>query len=44
MKANPGKATLVNQLASAQLTGQVLQDLTGTSLQLIPYQVSQHQS
>ena len=37
MKANPGKATLVNQLASAQLTGQVLQHLTGTSLQLIPY-------
>jgi len=37
MKANPGKATLVNQLASAQLTGQVLQQLTSTSLQLIPY-------
>src|SRR5712672_504395 len=37
MKANPGRATLVNQLASAQLTGQVLQHLTGTSLQLIPY-------
>jgi tripartite-type tricarboxylate transporter receptor subunit TctC len=37
MKANPGKATLVNQLASAQLTGQLLQHLTGTSLQLIPY-------
>jgi tripartite-type tricarboxylate transporter receptor subunit TctC len=37
MKANPGKATLVNQLASAQLTGQLLQQLTGTSLQLIPY-------
>jgi len=37
MKANPGKATLVNQLASAQLTGQVLQHLTGTNLQLIPY-------
>ena len=37
MKANPGKATLVNQLASAQLTGQLLQSLTGTSLQLIPY-------
>jgi tripartite-type tricarboxylate transporter receptor subunit TctC len=36
MKANPGKATLVNQLASAQL-GQVLQQLTHTSLQLIPY-------
>src|SRR5467141_2092145 len=28
MKANPGKATLVNQLASAQLTGQLLQRLT----------------
>jgi len=37
MKANPGRATLVNQLASAQLTGQLLQSLTGTSLQLIPY-------
>jgi tripartite-type tricarboxylate transporter receptor subunit TctC len=37
MKANPAKATLVNQLASAQLTGQLLQQLTGTSLQLIPY-------
>src|SRR5215813_5796746 len=37
MKANPGRVTLVNQLASAQLTGQTLQQMTGTSLQLIPY-------
>jgi len=37
MKANPGKATLVNQLASAQLAGQLLQQLTGTKLQFIPY-------
>jgi tripartite-type tricarboxylate transporter receptor subunit TctC len=37
MKANPGKATLINQLASAQLAGQLLQQLTGTKLQFIPY-------
>jgi tripartite-type tricarboxylate transporter receptor subunit TctC len=37
MKANPGKATLVNQLASALLAGQLLQQLTATKLQLIPY-------
>jgi tripartite-type tricarboxylate transporter receptor subunit TctC len=37
MKANPGKATLVNQLASALLAGQLLQQLTGTKLQFIPY-------
>src|SRR5260221_12385778 len=37
MKENPGKATLVNQLASAQMTDQLLRHLTGTSLQLIPY-------
>jgi tripartite-type tricarboxylate transporter receptor subunit TctC len=37
MKANPGKATLVSQPASAQLTSQLPAALTGTSLQLIPY-------
>ena len=37
MKANPGKLTFVNQLASAQISGLQLQQLTGTSLQLIPY-------
>jgi tripartite-type tricarboxylate transporter receptor subunit TctC len=37
MKANPGRTTLVNQLASAQLAGQLLQQLTGAGVQLIPY-------
>jgi tripartite-type tricarboxylate transporter receptor subunit TctC len=37
MRANPGKATLVNQTAAAQISGIQLQQLTGTSLQLIPY-------
>jgi tripartite-type tricarboxylate transporter receptor subunit TctC len=37
MKANPGQARLVNQLASAQISGLLLQQLTGTSLQFIPY-------
>ena len=37
MKANPGKLTFVNQLASAQISGLQLQQLTGTSLQLVPY-------
>jgi tripartite-type tricarboxylate transporter receptor subunit TctC len=37
MKANPGRTTLVNQLASALLAGQLLQQLTGASLQFIPY-------
>jgi tripartite-type tricarboxylate transporter receptor subunit TctC len=37
MKANPGKATLVNQTAAAQVSGILLQRLTGTSLQFIPY-------
>jgi len=37
MKANPGKALLVNQTAAAQVSGILLQQLTGTSLQLIPY-------
>ena len=37
MKANPGKATLANQQASAQTAGVLLQQLTGTSLLLVPY-------
>jgi tripartite-type tricarboxylate transporter receptor subunit TctC len=37
MKENPGRARLVNQLASAQISGLLLQQLTGTSLQFIPY-------
>jgi len=37
MKANPGKALLANQTAAAQTSGMQLQELTGTTLQLIPY-------
>jgi tripartite-type tricarboxylate transporter receptor subunit TctC len=37
MKANPGKATFVNQNAAAQVSGILLQQLTGTSVQFIPY-------
>jgi len=37
MKANPGKVTLVNQLASAQVAGQLMYDLSGVNFQLIPY-------
>jgi tripartite-type tricarboxylate transporter receptor subunit TctC len=37
MKANPGKLTFVNQTAAAHISGLQLQQLTGTSLQLIPY-------
>jgi tripartite-type tricarboxylate transporter receptor subunit TctC len=37
MKANPGKATFANQQASAQTAGVLLQQLTGTSLLLVPY-------
>jgi tripartite-type tricarboxylate transporter receptor subunit TctC len=37
MKANPGKATFVNQNAAAQVSGIMLQQLTGTSVQFIPY-------
>ena len=36
MKANPGKATLANQQASAQTAGVLLQQLTGTSLLMVP--------
>ena len=37
MKANPGKATFVNQNAAAQVSGLLLQQMTGTQLQFIPY-------
>jgi tripartite-type tricarboxylate transporter receptor subunit TctC len=37
MHANPGKVTLVSQTAAAQLSGLMLQRLTGTEVQLIPY-------
>lgn len=37
MKANPGNAMLVNQTAAAQLSGVLLEQLTGTSLRFIPY-------
>jgi tripartite-type tricarboxylate transporter receptor subunit TctC len=37
MKANPGKATMANQNASAQTAGVLLQQLTGTSLLFVPY-------
>ena len=37
MKANPGKATLANQTAAAQVGGVLLQQMTGTGLQFIPY-------
>ena len=37
MKANPGKATFVNQQASAQLVAYLMQQLTGTEVLLVPY-------
>ena len=37
MKANPGKVTFVNQNAAAQVSGILLQQLTGTQVQFIPY-------
>jgi tripartite-type tricarboxylate transporter receptor subunit TctC len=37
MKANPGKATLAIQQASAQVAGVLLQQLTGTSVLFVPY-------
>jgi tripartite-type tricarboxylate transporter receptor subunit TctC len=37
MKANPGKITFVNQNAAAQVSGILLQKLTGTQVQFIPY-------
>jgi tripartite-type tricarboxylate transporter receptor subunit TctC len=36
-KANPGKATFVNQTAAAHVIGILFQQLTGTQVQLIPY-------
>jgi tripartite-type tricarboxylate transporter receptor subunit TctC len=37
MKANPGKATFANQQASAQTAAVLLQQITGTSVLLVPY-------
>src|ERR1700704_1210079 len=37
MKANPGRALLANSTAAAQTSGIQLQQLTGTTLQFIPY-------
>jgi tripartite-type tricarboxylate transporter receptor subunit TctC len=37
MKASPGKVTFVNQNAAAQVSGILLQQLTGTQVQFIPY-------
>jgi tripartite-type tricarboxylate transporter receptor subunit TctC len=37
MKANPGRALLANQSVAAQTSGLQLQQLTGTTLQFVPY-------
>ena len=37
IRANPGKVTLVSQTAAAQLSGLMLQRLTGAEVALIPY-------
>src|SRR5437870_5350414 len=37
MKTNPGKITFVNQNAAGQVSGILLQQLTGTQVQFIPY-------
>lgn len=37
IKANPGKATFINQTAAANMTGILLQQATGVPIQLIPY-------
>jgi len=37
MRANPGKATLVEQTAAAKLSGIVMQQATGTTLLFIPF-------
>jgi len=37
MKANPGMATFVDQNAAAKLTGILMQQSTGTTVQFIPY-------
>jgi len=37
MKANPGEAKYVNQTAAAHISGILLQQVTGTQVQFIPY-------
>jgi tripartite-type tricarboxylate transporter receptor subunit TctC len=37
MKANPGKATFVDQNAAAKLTGILMMQATGTTVEFIPY-------
>ena len=37
MKANPGKATFVDQNAAARVTGILMQQSTGTKVEFIPY-------
>jgi tripartite-type tricarboxylate transporter receptor subunit TctC len=37
MKANPGKVTFVNQNAAAHVSGILMQQMTGTEVQFIPY-------
>jgi tripartite-type tricarboxylate transporter receptor subunit TctC len=37
MKANPGKATFVDQNAAAKLTGILMMQATGTAVEFIPY-------
>jgi tripartite-type tricarboxylate transporter receptor subunit TctC len=37
MKANPGKATFVDQNAAARVTGILMQQSTGTTIEFIPY-------
>src|SRR6267154_5850222 len=37
MKANPGKATFVDQNAAARLTGILMQQATGTQVLFVPY-------
>jgi tripartite-type tricarboxylate transporter receptor subunit TctC len=37
MKANPGEAKFVNQNAAAQVSGLLLQQLTGTQMTFVPY-------
>src|SRR5256714_6300326 len=39
LKANPGKATLVEQTATAKLSGIVMQQATGTPLQFVRFRV-----
>ncbi len=40
MKTNPGGAKFVNQIAAAQVSGLLLQQLTGTKVMFIPYRGS----